>query len=194
MDLIHAVLAKDLSRVQDILTTDIDVNFSDTQNNTVLHYAANTSMEIVKLLIHNGAKVNKTNDRGNTPLFHAAYCNNINIINTLIEYGADVNIQNIDGDTCLIYATDYDEIDVIKELIRFGADLDIKNKKNHTALSRAVCNGNQDIVKLLLDSGADRDYVLIREMLPKIPYKNIQELFNTSSSLGRLTKSARSRK
>ena len=52
------------------------------------------SLEVVKLLLKYGAKVNETNTQGDTALLLAAQnITNVDILNTLIDAGADVNVK-----------------------------------------------------------------------------------------------------
>ena len=55
------------------------------------------AIEIIKLLIEKGAKVNTQNDFGETPLHIATYWGHQNIVKLLVENGSDVNIKDKDG-------------------------------------------------------------------------------------------------
>ena len=131
-------------------------------------------VDIVKLLVKNGADVNKENKDGNTPLIKACKKENKNIVKLLIEYGADVNKENKnivkllieygadvnkenkDGNTPLIYSCNHYYKDIAELLIENGADVNKENKDGDTPLIKACekkYNGN--IVKLLIENGAD---------------------------------------
>jgi len=108
-------------------------------------------IEIIKLLIANGADVNFENEAILAPIWFAL--NNIpNSIPYLIEAGADVNRKNRMNDTILSYI---DDVELAKIVIASGADINNKNKFDITPLMLAAKNGRYDIVELLLQNGAD---------------------------------------
>lgn len=137
-------------------------------------------IKTAKLLIENGAKVNREIKLSSnvSALNSAISVNNIEMMNFLIENGADVNDYVVKkwqkAPTSLMYAIkkyrgDPSAIDL---LILSGADLNYKSKfgYNHvcekttsgrcpyngqTALTLAVQHNYYPIVKLLLDNGAD---------------------------------------
>ena len=61
-------------------------------------------LEIVKLLIANGANVNQKNVRGATALMAAAIDGTASVVRYLLEQGADVNARDKDGTTALMCA------------------------------------------------------------------------------------------
>lgn len=70
---------------------------------TLLHSASKSgNMELVRLLIQEGADVNAQDEDGESPLHGAlARSNNYNIARILIENGADLSIRAVDGKTPL---------------------------------------------------------------------------------------------
>lgn len=68
---------------------------------TLLHSASNSgSMELVRLLIQEGADVNAQDEDGESPLHVAmARSENYNVARTLIENGADLSSKAVDGRT-----------------------------------------------------------------------------------------------
>jgi ankyrin repeat protein len=86
--------------VKMLLDNNADVDVSDIEGGTALHYACyNGHEEIVNLLLMNGADINCKDDRGWTPLHVAAQRNQVECIKILLEYGADKNIVDNDGET-----------------------------------------------------------------------------------------------
>jgi ankyrin repeat protein len=61
-------------------------------------------LEMVKLLIANGADVNQKNVRGATALMAAAIDGTASVVRYLLEQGADVNARDKDGTTALMCA------------------------------------------------------------------------------------------
>ncbi len=110
------------------------------------------NIDIVDLLLQNGANVNARDKTERTPVFWAI---NENILLKLIEYNADLNLKDRSGNTALFYACvlgSYEEI--VKILLENGARIDEKNGSNKiTALHAACENKNFNIVKILLEHG-----------------------------------------
>ena len=61
-------------------------------------------VEIVRLLVENGAEVNNKNNDGTTALLWAASKGYLEIVRLLVENGAEVNSKNNDGTTALLSA------------------------------------------------------------------------------------------
>ena len=62
---------------------------------TALHRAIMFNrIDVIKLLLHEGADVNRQNNRKDTPLHYAARYNYTEVARLLIQNGADVNIRN----------------------------------------------------------------------------------------------------
>lgn len=66
--------------------------------------AAAGHMDIVRLLINNGANVNKTTRTNSTPLRAACFDGHSEITQFLVEQGADIELCNRHGHTCLMIA------------------------------------------------------------------------------------------
>ena len=62
------------------------------------------NLEMVKLLIANGAEVNQKNFRGGTALMAAAVDGIPSVLRYLLQQGADVNASDKDGTTALMCA------------------------------------------------------------------------------------------
>ena len=69
---------------------------------TALHFATQSNrIDVVKLLLHEGADVNRQNYAKETPLHKAAQNNSTEVARLLIQNGADVNIRNWNNNTPL---------------------------------------------------------------------------------------------
>ena len=81
-------------------------------------------MEIVAVLLSNGANVNQTKQNGETPLHAAAYCGrDYGVAVLLIDKGANVNLVNHDGASPLHFAAENRNDAVAAILIEKGADV-----------------------------------------------------------------------
>ena len=153
--------------VEDCLQGGADVNATDDNGGTPLHWAAGfieghefaENHEFAIALLDAGANVNATDDDGWTPLHVAAYNENPDVAIALLDAGADVNATDDDGLTPLHRAAQYNENpDVAIALLDAGADVDETDDDGWTPLHRAAqYNENPDVAIALLDAGADVD-------------------------------------
>jgi len=81
----------------------VDINSIDNSGIAPLHYAvARNNLELMGLLIGNGAEIDIQDERhGRTALHWAAYHDKFEIVKLLVKKGADWNIQDRDGKTAL---------------------------------------------------------------------------------------------
>jgi len=73
--------------------------------------AMSDKMEVMKLLLENGADPNIVDNNLYSPLMVASIRNNYNIVKLLVEHGAKVELKNIDGMTALDIAQNQEEKD-----------------------------------------------------------------------------------
>jgi ankyrin repeat protein len=116
-------------------------------------------IEIVKLLLENGADVSSEGKEGyNMPLHFAK---TREIAELLISKGMDVNARRQSLYTPLLMAAARRNPEVVRCLIAHGADVNARNKESQTPLHRVAKDWNKDIVEMLLANGADinaKDY------------------------------------
>ena len=114
------------------------------------------TIDSVKFLIGNGAKVDVTNQKGYTPLHLASLLGRFNIVELLIENGADVNTEDNILNTPLHNTAQLEEIQMMQLLIENGANIDIRNKEDGwTPLHNAAAGGKVESIELLLQNGAE---------------------------------------
>ena len=95
-----------------------------------------THLQIIQLLIDNGANIKKVDSFGNTLLYHAIEQENIILIELLIQLGCDINhCSRHDKDTALHYACFQKNREIISILIKNGADREKLNIYSKTAES-----------------------------------------------------------
>ena len=96
--LVEAVKQNDDAAVRALLAEHADVNASEGDGATALHWAVyGNDAEIVDLLIAAGAKVNVANDLLITPLYLASENGNEALVARLLESGADPDARSETG-------------------------------------------------------------------------------------------------
>jgi hypothetical protein len=108
---------------------------------------------MVKLLIDNGADVNKLDESKGSLVLAAT--SKPEVLKLLIDAHADVNTPNEYKMAPLAVAAEQGQIESVKMLLAAGAKVNARNPYGGTALQVAVLRGYKDIVKLLIDAGAD---------------------------------------
>src|SRR6266446_6570118 len=115
-----------------------------------------SSLEIARLLVNHGAKVNVTDDsRGETPLHAAAQSGYREIVELLVECGASLDVQNIYQESSLHMACRKGKLDVLRFLIDRGLDINSRDSVDQIPLHTASQSGQVEAARLLLDCGSD---------------------------------------
>ncbi|KIM94272.1 hypothetical protein OIDMADRAFT_184373 [Oidiodendron maius Zn] len=116
---------------------------------------------VVKLLLENGAQLEKTKDAWDwTPLLWAAANGHDGengheaAVKLLLGKGAQLEAKSRYGRTPLSWAAGQGHEAVVKLLLEKGSQLETKDKYSQTPLSWAIENGHEAVVKLLLEKGA----------------------------------------
>ena len=155
--LIDAVKAGDRAAVTRLLQQHVDVNLSQRDGTTALHWAVHRNdLEIVDRLIRAGAKVRAVNRYGVAPLTLACESAAADVVERLLEAGADPNGTAADGETVLMTAARTGDPAVIGALVARGASVNAhEGRKGQTALMWAATENNALAVDALLKAGAD---------------------------------------
>ena len=162
-----------LSLVQLLAKHDADVNKQDGNRITPLHVAAyRQHLELVRVLLDNGASVDAKNIWGSTPLYELLYYHNtsdnvVRIVQLLVERGANVNTPNKGLWTPLHLASQRQCLELVRVLFDLGASVNVEADSGWTPLHFALAGPNiskngisvvQDgvgVVRLLLERGAN---------------------------------------
>lgn len=155
--LLHAVKNNNTKRIKALLqSTSPDCIYRISDPRTPLVMAAREgNLEIAKLLIDNGANVNKYASGDETPLMAAASSGNLSLVHFLVEKGASVNKKLSDNGTALLIAAKHGNPEIVSFLISKGAKVDEAIQGNGTPLICAVRNEHYEVAKILLEHGAN---------------------------------------
>jgi uncharacterized protein len=151
-----AAQKSDLAKLRKLLSQHEDVNASQADGMTALHWAAyRDDFESAKLLVGAKAAANTTNHYGVTPLSLACQNGNGAIVELLLENGADANTALRGGETALMTASRTGKPEAVKALLKRGADVNAKERRGQNALMWAAAEGHAEAVELLVKAGAD---------------------------------------
>eukprot|EP00977_Amphora_coffeiformis_P018505 scaffold6555_cov182-Amphora_coffeaeformis.AAC.5 len=164
--LFEAVSHRDIETVAFLLeNSNADVNVRDEEGRLPIHVARD--VEILRLLLRSGAKVNDTDRQEDKPgrsLLHYA-CSHldnhyIHMIGKLVcEFGANVDLQDEKGNTPLHRAAKYGSLCAARCLILGGgANPTLADIAGRTPLHRAAEEGNVNVLSYLLQQNASRKY------------------------------------
>lgn len=156
---IHELLQNgDVNEVKTRVTAEADINETDENGKTLLHYAVmNNNIELAHFLVQNGAAIHIANNAGTTP-FVAAFETSLSMLNAILTDGncdtkdnqgsAPVHILSSSGDT-----------ESLRVLLDYDIDLSAENKNGRTALELALSltesEAHARTAALLLRNGAE---------------------------------------
>lgn len=115
----------------------------------ILVACENGNVELIQLLINEGADVNVSKHLAGTPLINACEVGDICVVELLLQNGANVSLIDVDGKTPLRIARVKRHFDIIKILIEKGCG------NGDKTLSSACYEGDLNAVKTLIKAGAD---------------------------------------
>jgi ankyrin repeat protein len=155
-ELMEAIRTQDVQKVRGMISAGANVNANMNTTNqsgiTPLMATAATldgPIEMARLLLEKGAKVNAKDWLGWTPLMYASYNGRTDLAKLLLNKGAEVNAVSNTGWTPLMYAAYKGQVEIGKLLIENGADLNAKTREGETALSIAESRGESGFAELL---------------------------------------------
>ncbi|WP_114783262.1 ankyrin repeat domain-containing protein [Botryobacter ruber] len=140
---------KRVQTVSLLLQKGADINKTDQDGKTALHYAVSGTrvttetfeqeqLQLLDTLLQHGAAVNVQDSLGNTPLIYAMEFNKgfgLRDVEMLIKAGADVNVQNKEGKTALMVACEKNYTnESVLILISAGADATLRDNNGRAAI------------------------------------------------------------
>ncbi|KAL7302491.1 hypothetical protein TKK_0005135 [Trichogramma kaykai] len=136
----------------------MDVNDSDLYGRMPLHYAVHFGdLEIVKMLLQQGANPNKPNAINSTPFHIAVKKDKLQIAELMLKYNADPNLVTHKGSTPLHLAIRNNSHLMVQLLLQRGANVhaECSEERLLRPIHMAVHNGNFELVVTLVQNGAD---------------------------------------
>ena len=154
-----AAMRGDIEAVRALLTDGADVNASQGDGMTALHWAAERgNVAMGKMLIYAGANLKATTRLGDyTPLHMAAKAGHAEVAGALLEAGSDANATTTTGGaTPLHFAAASGSANTVAVLLDYYADVDARETQwGQTPLMFAAANNRVEALKTLLQRGAD---------------------------------------
>ncbi len=154
---VEAAKAGNSSAVISLLQKKADVNGSEADGTTALHWAVrHDDAALVDRLIRAGADVKASNRYGVTPIALACENGSAPIVERLLNAGVSANTTGRLGETALHLCARTGRPDAARILIAKGASVDaVESWRGQTPLMWAAADGHADMVKLLVEAGAD---------------------------------------
>jgi ankyrin repeat protein len=141
---------------------DIDINIRDDTGNYLINYAILfNKIEVVSILIYNGAKLDITDNDGRSILYIPIKYGFSKILNLLLHFNKTnigislIDIQDKNINVPVHYAIFTNNMTSLKMLIDNDANLDALNSQNMNSLQLAIMNRNEEMVKLICDNGVN---------------------------------------
>ncbi|KAH8432426.1 uncharacterized protein LDX57_010062 [Aspergillus melleus] len=123
---------------------------------TALQAAAiSGNVEIVRMLVDNGADIRDIDRYGQTPLHRAAYHGHEAVVALLLDRGAIPDHQDSNGYSSTLFAASFGFKAVLTRLFTAGAELDLQDQSGNTVLHHAAMKGHLTIVEQLITHGYD---------------------------------------
>ncbi len=171
--LLEAIKKDDVEKVRLVLNKGANIN---TELGSVTPLLAASSLEMVKLLVANGADIDAAEINGFTALNRAVVRMNEDIVKYLISIGADTSIKDLASETLLHHAAKgfpdktgrrnrvsgnvnwTGSKEIVNILLANDADIYAENKVGFIPLNLAAQHGLNEIVELLISKGTDVNY------------------------------------
>jgi tetratricopeptide (TPR) repeat protein len=151
--LVSAVMNDDMITVKKLIKDNVSINARVFINGASPLYSASYrgNLEMVKLLVENGADINIRMYRGFTPLMGALSMRQHGVVRYLLSRNASVNMADCRGETPLMHAVgSMTTQEIIELLIAKGADVNARNDNGESVLQKA----SSAAAKILRNYGA----------------------------------------
>lgn len=177
IQLLNAASKGDISKINSLISAEINVNVVDNENNTPLMRACGAGhLEACKTLVNANAEIEALGEKGGTCLMFASANVHLLIVNWLLGLNVDIDKKDNNGNTALWYSVEHGHEEIMNVLLSEGAefafkptdgmiDIMIYAANNHLRATAACIEQGDDpsaedeeIVDLLLEFGAEPEY------------------------------------
>lgn len=143
-----------------VLKLGADINTKNSDNRSVLHFAASSSVnpKVLQFLVKSGLDVNALDDIKATPFLYAARGNQSpEALMTLLQLGADPHITHNDKRSALHIACEQNpSLATVEFLVKSGLfNINEKDSLGFSPFLYSTANPNLDVMKMLVKNGAD---------------------------------------
>jgi len=156
-ELLEAAQRNNTETVLTLLAEGINVNASQADGATALHWAAHwNEISVAQQLIDAGAVVSAVNEFGLTPLSMACRNGSATMVSILLASGADATAAQPSGETVLMTCARTGSREAVEQLLAGGANPDaMEERSGQTALMWAAAEGHSAVIHALIEAGAD---------------------------------------
>jgi len=164
MDLLTALKRKALNRARDLIQKGADPELTRPENDEfpLMIAAERGYTEIVRLLIEQGANIDRHGKGGKTAFSQACFFGHLEIAKLLVNAGAKIQVRDQFGATPLFWAVCAGHYAVVEWLLNQGANFLACNDSGESPLLRVVSGvyhpSSEAILALFLAQGADPNY------------------------------------
>ncbi|KAK3802234.1 hypothetical protein RRG08_004524 [Elysia crispata] len=162
-----AVINNNTPDVISVLKQGVDINYpwsnpavpSIKDSTTPLIAAVSLNhVEIVMILIRNGASINRTDKYGCTPLYKAAFHGRVTLVDMLLKEGAEVDKADKENQTplyiCVQNAIVHSSYATVMRLLAAGASVNIPDRYGRVPLHGAAHWKLKELIRVLLESNS----------------------------------------
>ncbi|XP_071035381.1 palmitoyltransferase ZDHHC17 [Parasteatoda tepidariorum] len=156
-DIVKATQFGVFERCREIVESGYDVNRPDSENVTLLHWAAiNNRQEIVKYYLSKGAHVDTIGgELHSTPLHWATRQGHLAMVVLLMHHGADPSITDGEGCQCIHLAAQFGHTAIVAYLVAKGQNVNATDRNGMTPLMWSCYRiSTNDPTRLLMTLGA----------------------------------------
>ncbi|MBL6664949.1 MAG: ankyrin repeat domain-containing protein [Rickettsiales bacterium] len=148
--LMSAAIDQDITGVKFFTRSDnATINQQNIGGATALHLASRVgNLEIVKILVKNGANLDIKDNEGWTPLMRAVVAGNIQVVSYLLDKNANAAIVNYSSESVIYHAASVSCHDCLKLLLEkydFVANMGLKLLKTQINASYEVARNKEDM-------------------------------------------------
>ena len=161
LDMVDAISIGDIERVNYLIESDeADVDARYHGGNTALMWAAWVgNLDIVRLLVEAGAKLNLQNRVGYTALIQAVWMERLDVVEFLVRLEATdnefIDLQDCNGRTALMWAAWLGHLGIVRTLVNAGASMIVQDDNGATAVVYAASENHTFIANYLIRVGAE---------------------------------------